>query len=313
MPTRDTVRIAAVSDMHYGKQSQGMLQIAVQPDRRAGGHPHHAGRPHRLRTRGGGARARSRPDGVREDPDRGRARKPRFRVGRVRGDRAHPHRRGRARARRGFRRDPGSRVRRREGIRRRVRARHAGPVGRARDQGVRPGSGERGAQARVGARAAEDAASHRDRALRADRGDGRGRARRDLPVARVEPTGRAAHALPGERRGARTRAQRRAGREGRRRAFPCTTSRSRCCARAIPTSRRSASSRCPARPSSPARSRIGVRATGARATANLPRAESPTRQGGEGQPADRGTGDISSSRCRANECRTRSLASAGER
>ena len=26
MPTRDTVRIAAVSDMHYGKQSQGMLQ-----------------------------------------------------------------------------------------------------------------------------------------------------------------------------------------------------------------------------------------------------------------------------------------------
>ena len=26
MPTRDTVRIAAVSDMHYGKQSQGTLQ-----------------------------------------------------------------------------------------------------------------------------------------------------------------------------------------------------------------------------------------------------------------------------------------------
>ena len=26
MPTRDTVRIAAVSDVHYGKQSQGMLQ-----------------------------------------------------------------------------------------------------------------------------------------------------------------------------------------------------------------------------------------------------------------------------------------------
>ena len=26
MPTRDTVRIAAVSDVHYGTQSQGMLQ-----------------------------------------------------------------------------------------------------------------------------------------------------------------------------------------------------------------------------------------------------------------------------------------------
>ena len=180
MPTRDTVRIAAVSDMHYGKQSQGMLQslfsqiadradVLVMP-----------GDLTDYGLAGGGARARARPHGMRQDPDRGRAREPRLRVGPVRGGRAHPHRCRRPRARWGLGRDPGGGVRRREGVRRRIRSRRARPVGRGGDQGVRAGGGERSAQAGVGARQAEDDAPHRDRALRADRRHGRGRARRDL-------------------------------------------------------------------------------------------------------------------------------------
>ena len=81
MPTRDTVRIAAVSDMHYGKQSQGMLQSLFSQIAERADVLVLPGDLTDYGLAGGGARARARPHGLREDPDRGRAGKPRLRVG----------------------------------------------------------------------------------------------------------------------------------------------------------------------------------------------------------------------------------------
>ena len=108
-------------------------------------------------------------------------------------------------------------------------------VGRARDQAVRAGGGERSAQARVGARPTEDGASHRRAALRADR-RARWRASRveifpwlgssrlEEPLTRYQVSAVVhGHAHKGTRRWDR-----------RRRGFPSTTSRSRCCKATYP-------------------------------------------------------------------------------
>ena len=82
------------------------------------------------------------------------------------------------------------RLRRRQGLLRRLRRPHARRVRRARDQGVRAGGGRRGAPAGARAEDARDRAHRGRAALRADRRDGRRRARGDLPVSRLLAAGR---------------------------------------------------------------------------------------------------------------------------
>ena len=87
-------------------------------------------------------------------------------------------------------RDPRGRLRRHQGLLRRLRPPRARPVGRRDHQAVRPRSGRRGAQARVGAGPAAHRPADRGAALLADPGHRRGRAAGDLPVPRAAAASR---------------------------------------------------------------------------------------------------------------------------
>ena len=76
--------------------------------------------------------------------------------------------------------DRGRRLRRRQGLHRRLRPRRARRLRRGRDQGLRRRSARRGAQARKRASLAPDRAGRRRPPLRADPRDGGGRAARNL-------------------------------------------------------------------------------------------------------------------------------------
>ena len=95
------------------------------------------------------------------------------------------------------------RLRRRQGLLRRLRRPDARRVRRGADQGVRAGGARPGAAARARAEGAGDRADRGRAALRADRDDGGRRARGDLPVSRLlaarrdhRPLRRRARGLP---------------------------------------------------------------------------------------------------------------------
>ena len=145
-PQRETIRLAAVGDVHCTRTPSGALaaiftEAASQADvLLLAGDLTDYGLPEEAR-----ALARELAGG--EDPDPGRARQPRLRV-RPRGrGREDPRRGRRADARRGQRRDPRRRLRGGEGILRRIRPPHARALGRGRHQGLRARGGGRGAQA----------------------------------------------------------------------------------------------------------------------------------------------------------------------
>ena len=116
-------------------------------------------------------------------------------------------------------RDRGRRLRRRQGLRRRLRPADARRLRRAGDQVIRPGEHERGDAARERHAQRARGALGRRAALRADPGDDRRRAARDLPVPRLLAPRRDDRPLQGHRRwctatpiAAPTRAGRPAGR-----------------------------------------------------------------------------------------------------
>ena len=149
------VRLAAVADIHFGRDLAGQPAGALRAGRRGRRHPAARRRPDVVRPARGGADPGSGADRRREDPDRGGARQSRVRVG--------------ARGARSPRSSPtsacalldgelvradGRRLRRREGVRRRLRRAGARAVGRAHDEAVRARRGARDAEARVGPGAA---------------------------------------------------------------------------------------------------------------------------------------------------------------
>ena len=159
-----------------------------------------------------------------------------------------PRRRGGRGARR--------RLRRRQGVLRRLRPRLARRRGASRRSSTSCSEAlDEAHEARVGARPTAHAPSHRDAALRADRRHRRGRAAGDLSLSRQQPARRSAAALSGGLRGARPRAPRRA--EGARStACRSTTWPSRCCTAPSPIARHSACSACrPANKTEPRRAR----------------------------------------------------------
>ena len=135
----------------------------------------------------------------------------------------------------------------RQGLRRRLRPRLAGRLGRAGDQAVRAGGAERGDEAGVGAGQAAHAAAHRAAALLAHRRHrGRRAARRSFPSwARAGWRSRCC-AIRWTRSSMATRTAAR-WRARPSTASPSTTWRSRCCSAAGRTSRRSCCSSCRAK------------------------------------------------------------------
>ena len=145
---------------------------------------------------------------ARQDSDGRRARQPRLRVGPAGRDQEDPHRRRAGHARRRHDRDPRHRLRRRQGVRRRLRPARARSVGRGHHQEVRARVPGRSAEARIGAGAAAHRSADRHPSLRADPGDGRRRAARDFSVPRLQPARGSAHAVSGLRGVPRPRAPR---------------------------------------------------------------------------------------------------------
>ena len=248
MATGETVRIAAVADIHCTKTSQGALQPLFAQARRQRRRAAAVRRPDRLRPARGGARPGARA---------GR-RAPSMPTIAVLGN--HDFESGQAEEVAQILCDAGRDDARRRGCEvmgigfagvkgfcRRVRPRRARLVGRAGDQGVRARGARRGAQARVGAGPAAHRAARRRAALRADPGHGRGRAAGDLPLPRLQPPGGAAQPLPGGRRLPRPRPPRQPGGRRPAPASRSTTSRCRCCAPPSPTARRSACWSCASR------------------------------------------------------------------
>ena len=205
------VRIAALGDIHLGRAGYGppvqtiFTDVAERADVLAlCGDLTDRGEPEE------GRRLAKALAGARHADRRG-AGQPRLRVGQGARGRAHPVRRGDAGARRRAPSRSRRRVRRGQGVRRRVRPPGARPLGRGDHQAVRAGGGGRGAQAGDGAGRLAHRAADRAAALLADRGHGRGRAAGDLSLPRLQPAGGAAHPLSGGCGVPRPRAPRRAG------------------------------------------------------------------------------------------------------
>ena len=136
-------------------------------------------RPDRLRHRRGSPGA-GRRTGRRLDPDRRGPGQPRLRERHAGEGVRDPHRGRRARARWRGLRDRGRGHRGHQGLRRRLRPRLAGRVGRTDDQAVREGGAERGDEAGGRARQAAHLAPHRVAALLAGGQHRAGRAGGDL-------------------------------------------------------------------------------------------------------------------------------------
>ncbi len=207
---------------------------AVRAGRRAGRRARPLRRPDRPRPARGGAGPGQGCHRRGQGPDRRGARQPRLRVGQAGRGPADPRRRRASRCSTATREGRGDRLRGGQGVRRRLRPAHAGPLGRADHQALRPGGGRRGAEAGVGPGAAAAAAARRRAALRPDPGHRRGRAVEIFPFlgcSRLEePLNRYpvaavfhGHAHRGSPEG-RTRGDIRS-----------TTSRCRCCRRPTPT------------------------------------------------------------------------------
>ena len=81
MPTNDTIRIAAIADVHYAETSQGMLQSLFAQVTERADILVIAGDLTDYGLAGGGEGARARSHDERLDPRRGRAGQPRLRVG----------------------------------------------------------------------------------------------------------------------------------------------------------------------------------------------------------------------------------------
>ncbi len=197
MSTKETVRIAALGDLHYGRTSApGSLQPLFSQINEVRRRPRAVRRPHRLRPRRRSASARQRAHSVHQDSDRRRPRQPRLRIqsaGRDRGkssrtpassmldgDTTEVHGIGFAGVKGFAAVSDGARSARGAKTSSRIRAR----------------SGRRSAEARVGARAPAHRPSDRGPALRADPGDGRRRTARHLPVPRVQSPRGPDHAFP---------------------------------------------------------------------------------------------------------------------
>ena len=237
------VRIAALGDIHLGRAAYGppvqtiFTDVAERADVLAlCGDLTDRGEPEEGRQVAK-ALAGARP------ADRRGAGQPRLRVGQGAGAQAHPVRVGDPGARRRRHRGARGRIRRGQGIRRRVRPPGPRPLGRGDHQAVRAGGGGRGAQAGDGAEPASHRAEDRAAALLADRGDGRGRAaRRSTPTS--APAGWRSRS-PAIRwiacsTATRTTARWRGGRWA---ACRSTTCRCRCCSSTSPTDRSFGSSR----------------------------------------------------------------------
>ena len=157
-PDNRHVRVAALGDLHFGKNSQGTFQAAADADQPGGRGPAGVRRFHRLRHARRGARAR--PGARRRtcDPRARRARQPRL-PRRARGrDHGHPPRRGRDRARRRRARGPRASASPASKASAAASARGAlGPWGEDDVQALRAGGGRGGAEARGRARPAAHA------------------------------------------------------------------------------------------------------------------------------------------------------------
>ena len=210
------VRLAAVGDLHYGRDSRGQLQplitalarleadiLVLCGDLTDYGLPEEAAELARELVSG----VKIPIVGVLGNHD--------YESGAVDRGPQDAHRCRSSPAGRGDGGNPRYRVRRRQGICRRVRPRRARSVGGGSDQALRPRSGRRSVEAGVRARPPAHADPHRAVALRPHRRNRRRRTARDLPVARVQPPGGSVDALPRRRRcstATRTTARRRARR-----------------------------------------------------------------------------------------------------
>ena len=177
---KEVVRVAAMGDLHHSRTAPaGSLQPLFAQISEAADVLVICGD---LTDYGLAEEARSlaRELAVAEDPGRGGSRQPRLPVGPGGGDRPDHRRRRRHATRRRDDRSPRHRLRRHQGLRRRLRTARARAVGRGHHQAVRPRGGQRSAEARDRAGAAANQPADRGAALLADPGNRRRRAAGNL-------------------------------------------------------------------------------------------------------------------------------------